>query len=205
MKLTKEFYSRDTITVSKELLGKNLVRVINGKKVKGKIVETEAYLGLIDKASHAYGGKITKRVKPLYGQPGIAYVFSIYGMYQCFNIITKEVGEPEGVLIRALEPVEGLDIIANNRYSKEYEGLTKKEKKNLTNGPSKLCIAMDIDKNRHNFMDLLNSEELYIEEYLEIPMEDVEERPRVGIDYAEEAAAFLWRFYIKENEFISKK
>ncbi|WP_160670170.1 DNA-3-methyladenine glycosylase [Clostridium sp. C8-1-8] len=207
MRIEKDFYSRDAITVSKELLGKVLVRNINGITFKGKIVETEAYIGAIDKASHAYGGRMTERVKPLYGPPGIVYVFSIYGMYNCFNIITKEEGTAEGVLIRGIEPLEGLEEMAKRRFDKDIDTLTKAQRKSLTNGPSKLCIAFSIDKN-DNWVDMTKSESIYLEEAKEskvLTAEEIVETTRIGIDYAEEAVHFPWRFYVKGNEWVSKK
>jgi len=203
MKLTREFYARDTLQVAKELLGKILVHEINGVKLKGKIVETEAYIGSIDKASHAYGGKKTPRVETLYGIPGIAYVYFIYGMYHCFNVITKEEGSPEGVLIRAVEPVEGQDIMARLRFNKDLNELTKTQFKNLTSGPSKLCIAMNINK-ENNKQDLCTSK-LYIEQIVEKVKGEIVEAKRIGIDYAEEAKDFLWRFYVENNIWVSVK
>lgn len=205
MRLERDFFARDTLIVAKELLGKIIVREINGVRLSGKIVETEGYIGAIDKASHAYGGKKTPRVEPLYGEPGISYVFSIYGMYECFNVITKEKGSPEGILIRAVEPIDGLEQIAQNRFLKSYDTLTAKEIKNLTNGPSKLCIALEINKKVHNFMDLVSSKELYIEDGDIINSSDIVETTRIGIDYAEEAVDFPWRFYVKNNIYVSKK
>jgi len=205
MRLGRDFFARDTLIVAKELLGKVIVREIDGVRLSGKIVETEGYIGAIDKASHAYGGKKTPRVEPLYGEPGISYVFSIYGMYECFNVISKEKGSPEGILIRAVEPIDGLEKIAQNRFRKSYDTLTAKEMKNLTNGPSKLCIALDINKKVHNFMDLVISKELYIEDGDIINSSDIVETTRVGIDYAEEAVDFPWRFYVKNNIYVSKK
>lgn len=205
MRLERDFFARDTLIVAKELLGKVIVREIDGVRLSGKIVETEGYIGAIDKASHAYGGKKTPRVEPLYGEPGISYVFSIYGMYECFNVISKEKGSPEGILIRAVEPIDGLEKIAQNRFRKSYDTLTAKEIKNLTNGPSKLCIALEINKKVHNFMDLVSSKELYIEEGDIINSSDIVETTRVGIDYAEEAVDFPWRFYVKNNIYVSKK
>ncbi|WP_326511973.1 DNA-3-methyladenine glycosylase [Clostridium intestinale] len=205
MRLERDFFARDTLIVAKELLGKVIVREIDGVRLSGKIVETEGYIGSIDKASHAYGGKKTPRVEPLYGEPGISYVFSIYGMYECFNVISKEKGSPEGILIRAVEPIDGLEKIAQNRFRKSYDTLTAKEMKNLTNGPSKLCIALDINKKAHNFMDLVISKELYIEDGDIINSSDIVETTRIGIDYAEEAVDFPWRFYVKNNIYVSKK
>jgi DNA-3-methyladenine glycosylase len=121
----KEFYARETLLVAEELLGKVLVHDVNGIKLKGRIVETEGYIGSIDKASHAYVGKRTSRTETLYGRPGIAYVFIIYGMYYCFNVITKEEGSPGGVLVRAIEPIEGIEEMSKLRYNKDYAELTK--------------------------------------------------------------------------------
>ncbi|MCB2292758.1 DNA-3-methyladenine glycosylase [Clostridium algoriphilum] len=203
MKLTREFYAKETLQVAKELLGKILVHKVNGEELRGMIVETEAYIGSIDKACHAYGGKKTPRVETLYGRPGIAYVYFIYGMYHCFNVITKEEGYPEGVLIRALQPIQGLDEMSNLRYKKDYNELTKSQIKNLTTGPSKLCIAMNINKGNNN-QDLCKGE-LYIEDSKDIEKIIIIEAKRVGIDYAEEATDFLWRFYIKNNNWVSVK
>ena len=203
MKLTREFYSRETLQVARELVGKTIVHVVNGIKLSGKIVETEAYIGTIDKACHAYGGKHTPRVETLYGIPGIAYVYFIYGMYHCFNIITKEKGSPEGVLIRAIEPIEGLNEMSKLRFKKCYNDLTKAQIENLTTGPSKLCIAMNINK-ENNKQDLCTSD-LYIEDSAYIEEVTIIEAKRVGIDYAEEAKDFLWRFYIKNNTWVSVK
>ncbi|HEY8803899.1 MAG TPA: DNA-3-methyladenine glycosylase [Clostridium sp.] len=203
MRLTREFYSRETLQVAKELLGKTLIHEVNGVELRGMIVETEAYIGSIDKACHAYGGKKTPRVETLYGMPGIAYVYFIYGMYHCFNVITKEEGYPEGVLIRAIQPIEGLDAMSKLRFKKDYNELTKAQIKNLTTGPSKLCIAMNINKD-NNKQDLCASK-LYIEDSGEKENVTIIEAKRVGIDYAEEAKDFLWRFYIKNNIWVSVK
>lgn len=203
MKLTRKFYARETLQVAKELLGKIFVHEVNGVKLKGKIVETEAYIGSIDKACHAYGGKKTPRLETLYGMPGIAYVYFIYGMYYCFNVITKEEGFPEGVLIRAIEPIEGLEEMSKQRFGKSYNELTKAQIKNLTSGPSKLCIAMNINK-ENNKQDLC-TRELYIEEPVEKEKIEIMETKRIGIDYAEEAKEFLWRFYIIDNAWVSAK
>ncbi|GMG97434.1 DNA-3-methyladenine glycosylase [Tepidimicrobium xylanilyticum] len=201
MKLNREFYSRNTLTVAKELLGKVLVHNINGEKLKGIIVETEAYLGIRDKAAHAYGGRKTKRVEAMYGLPGTAYVYLIYGMYYCFNIVTEKEGVPEAVLIRAIEPIEGLDLMAKNRFGISYDNLTKYQKKNLTNGPGKLTRALNIDK-ALNMIDLCN-DRLYLEEADNSEF-NIVETTRVGIDYAEEAKDFPYRFYIQGNSYVSK-
>jgi len=203
VKLKREFYSRDTIIVAKELLGKILVHNYNGKLLKGKIVETEAYLGIIDKAAHSYGGRKTKRVETMYGPAGIAYVYFIYGMYYCLNIVTQKEGIPEAVLIRAVEPMENIDIMAINRFNKPFRELNEYQKKNLTNGPGKLCKAFNITKEMHNGLDLCG-DVLYLEEGKWENL-NIIETTRIGIDYAEEAKDFLYRFYIKGNPYVSVK
>lgn len=201
-KLDREFYNRDTVLVAKELLGKILVHEINGQKLSAKIVEAEAYMGVTDKAAHSYGGRRTSRVEVMYGKPGFAYVFIIYGMYYCFNTVTREEGTPQAVLIRAVEPIEGINLMAQNRFKKPYDQLTKSQIKNLTNGPGKLCGALLIDKGLNG--EDLCSDKLYIEEG-ENEKFNIISTKRVGIDYAEEAKDYPWRFYIEGNKYISVK
>lgn len=203
MIINKEFYNRSAVDVAKDLLGKVLVREVDGKILKGKIVETEVYIGESDKACHAYNGRRTKRTEPLYGEGGISYIYFIYGLYHCLNVVTREENIAEAVLIRALEPLNEFDYISQIRYKKDFNELTKTQIKNLANGPSKLCLAYLIDKNL-NEDKLYEKGELYIEEHESEDFEIVETK-RIGIDYSEEAKDFLWRFYIKNNNFISKK
>lgn len=203
MKIERKFYERSALEVAKDLLGKIIVHKVEGIALKGKIVETEAYIGAIDKASHAYGGKKTERVMPLYGRPGTAYVYLIYGMYHCFNVITKVEGEAEGVLIRAIEPLQGKEKMLYLRYKKPVSEISKTQFKNLTTGPGKLCIALNINKN-NNEEDLCGEGDLYIE-YSNEKKFNIVESKRIGIDYAEEAKDFLWRFYIEDNPWVSKK
>lgn len=200
MKLDRNFFARDTLTVAKELLGKVLVHRVDDKVLKGKIVETEAYLGLKDKAAHSYGGKKTKRVEVMYGPPGTAYVYLIYGMYHCLNMITEKVGVPEGVLIRGIEPLEGIEDMAINRFGKQLVDLTNYQKKNLTNGPGKLSMALQIDKSLYG--EDLCGNKLYVEKNQE--KFTIIETTRIGIDYAEEAKDFPYRFYIDGNKYVSK-
>lgn len=201
MKLDRDFYSRDTLKVAKELLGKILVHNVDGHILKGKIVETEAYLGLEDKAAHTYGGRKTKRVETMYGEAGRAYVYIIYGIYYCLNIVTVRKGIPQGVLIRGLEPLENVEIMIQNRFKKPYEELTSYQKDNISNGPGKLTMAMNIDKNLDK-KDLCG-DSLYLEKgEKEKPI--IIETTRIGIDYAEEAKDYPYRFYIKENPYVSK-
>lgn len=202
MILKKDFYNDSALNLAKSLLGKVLVREVDGKVLKAKIVETEAYIGAIDKASHAYNGKRTERTETLYHQGGVAYIYLIYGIYHCFNVITNEEDIAEGVLIRALEPLNELDYISNKRFGNGYSNLKKEQIKGLTNGPGKLCIAYSIDKNL-NCKELYNKGEIYIEDGDEQEVSIVESK-RIGIDYAEEAKDFLWRFYIKDNMYVSK-
>ncbi|HWQ79551.1 MAG TPA: DNA-3-methyladenine glycosylase [Anaerovoracaceae bacterium] len=198
--LSREFYNRDSLIVAREILGKVLVHEIYGQKVSAKIVETEAYMGIGDKAAHSYGGKRTSRVEVMYGGPGFSYIFFVYGMHYCFNIVTREEGNPQAVLIRAVEPVEGLDIMAQNRFGKAYTQLSKSQMRNLTNGPGKLCQALFIDKSL-NGEDLCGGR-LYVKEGENEKLNIVSAK-RIGIDYAEEAKDNFWRFYIEDNEYVS--
>ena len=201
MKLDKDFYSRDTLTVAKDLLGTILVHNVDGKTLTGKIVETEGYLGLEDKAAHSYGGRRTKRVESMYGPPGTAYVYVIYGMYHCLNLITVEEGVPEGVLIRGVEPLENIEQMAKNRFQKSYSKLTAYQKRNLTNGPGKLSMAFGIDRSLDK--EDLSKDRLYLIEGQDEDF-DIIQTTRIGIDYAEEAKDFPYRFYIEGNPYVSK-
>lgn len=204
MILHKEFYKQGALTLAKELLGKVIVRIVDDVTLKAKIVETEAYIGEIDKASHAYNGMRTERTEPLFRQGGIAYVFFIYGKYYCFNVISGLEDKGEGVLIRAIEPLNEFDYLAKKRFNQSYEELSEAKKKAITNGPSKLCLAFSIDKS-DNYKKLYKKGVLYIEDNDKDEKIDIVETTRVGIDYAEEAINFLWRFYIKGNKYVSKK
>lgn len=201
-KLPREFYNKDSLIVAKELLGKVLVHEVNGEKVFAKIVETEAYMGVEDKAAHSYGGRRTPRVEVMYGGPGFSYVYFIYGMYYCFNVVTREEGTPQAVLIRAVEPMGGIEFMARNRFKKPHHELKKSQIIGLTNGPGKLCGAFLIDKDL-NGEDLCGSK-LYIEEGQEEDFTVVSCK-RVGIPNTGEAKDYLWRFYIKDNKYVSVK
>jgi DNA-3-methyladenine glycosylase len=192
--LKREYYKQGTIEVAKSLLGKILLHDAPEGETVGRIVETEAYLGPEDQAAHSSGGRRTARNEVMYGEKGHAYVYFIYGMYFCFNITTGIfVGKPEAVLLRALEPISGQDLMIKRRGTKI----------NLTNGPSRLCIAMGITKLQNQF-DLTTSP-LYIEDAKEISSSDIVKTTRVGVDYAGEWKNKTWRFYIKENSFVSLK
>lgn len=201
IKLNREFYSRETLIVAKELLGKTLVHKTEGHILKGKIIETEAYLGIEDKASHSYGGKKTKRVETMYEKPGTAYVYLIWGMYYCLNAITVEKGVPEGVLIRGIEPIKNIDQMIRYRFNKSAQKLTNYEVNNISNGPGKLTMALNIDT-RLNGEDLCG-DIIYIEKGEQEEF-DIVETTRIGIDYSEEAKDYPYRFYIKNNPYVSK-
>lgn len=203
MILDKEFYKQGALTLAKKLLGKVVVRNVDNIILRAKIVETEAYIGEIDKASHAYNGRRTERTEPLFREGGIAYVYFIYGKYYCFNVISGLENRGEGVLIRALEPLNEFDYLAKKRFNQSYEELSETKKKAITNGPSKLCIAFSIDKS-YNYKKLYEMGDFYIEDGDKEKISIVE-TTRIGIDYAEEAIDFPWRFYIKGNKYISKK
>ncbi len=203
MILEKEFYKQGALILAKELIGKIFVRNIDNLTLKGKIVETEAYIGKIDKASHAYNGRRTERTEPLFREGGIAYVYFVYGKYYCFNVISGLEDSGEGVLIRALEPLNEFDYLAKKRFNQMYEELSEPKKKTITNGPAKLCMAFSIDKSQ-NYKKLYGNIDFYIEENTAEKF-NIVETTRVGIDYAEEAIDFPWRFYIKGNKYISRK
>ncbi|MCD7778286.1 MAG: DNA-3-methyladenine glycosylase [Clostridiales bacterium] len=189
-KLNKEFYLRDTHTVAKELLGKYLVF----GEAAVKITETESYIGAIDKACHAYGGRRTKRTEILFAEGGIFYIYLIYGMYCCLNVITERKDYASGVLIRGAEAVRGTDIISRNRYGKDFSKLTSYQRKNLLNGPGKVCMGLGINREQNGIFCL--SEDFYIAEGEKIKFPDIKIGKRIGIDYAEEAKGFLWRYYL---------
>ena len=192
-KLTEDFYGRDTLTVARELLGKYLVRVLDGIPYTVRITETEAYIGRVDKACHAYGFKRTPRTETLYASPGTAYLYLIYGMYHCLNCITERVGEPAGVLIRAGEPVfpADADRIAEKRFHCTYAAMTAYQRKNFLNGPGKLCRGLSLTRAENGLS--LTGDTLYILDSGETP-QNIKMGKRIGIDYAEEAVDFPWRF-----------
>jgi len=195
--LTRDFYDRDTVTVARELLGKHLVRVTEtGELLVGRITETEAYVGRMDKACHAYGYKRTKRTETLFAPPGTAYIYLIYGMYHCLNFVTEPEGEPCAVLIRGLTAVENGDIIAKNRFDRKMEEMTPYQRKNFLNGPGKVCRGLSLTREQ-NGLDLTRRESgLYV---CGGPAPGhIRVGKRIGIDYAQEAVDFPWRFWTEE-------
>jgi DNA-3-methyladenine glycosylase len=197
MKLPREFYTRpEVLEVARDLLGKKLVVPNrNRQRVAGIIVETEAYRGPEDRASHAYGGRRTNRTETMYGIGGTAYVYFVYGMYNQFNVVTNVENTPHAVLVRALEPVEGLDVIKRRRAGRsEHE---------WTSGPGRLCIALAIDR-KLDKADLLG-DRVWLEDGLSVSPRQIARGPRIGIDYAEQWVNKPWRFWIKDNPFVSRR
>lgn len=185
--LERDFYARPTITVARSLLGKKLIRHVDGAELSGVIVETEAYCGCADSACHAHRGK-TPRNAVMFGRPGVAYVYFTYGMHHMLNLVTEEEGNPCAVLVRALLPLSGLD---------EMQARRKRQGKELANGPAKLCQALAIDKSLNGW-DLTRGERLWVENYIRVPARDIASTPRIGIDYAQEKdRKALWRFLIR--------
>ena len=181
-KLPRSFYKRDTVTVAKQLLGKYLVHHANGQEQIGRIVEVEAYLGAHDLASHSSKG-MTDRTKIMFGPAGYAYVYLVYGMYYCMNVVTEKEGQGSAVLIRAIEPIKNIVL--------------------RTQGPGLLCRAMHIDK-RLNGHDLL-SDNFYVAEENKSTRLMIVKKRRIGVDYAAHWAKRLLRFYISNNCFVSRK
>ncbi|MBR4703082.1 MAG: DNA-3-methyladenine glycosylase [Oscillospiraceae bacterium] len=188
--LSREFYARDALTVARALLGKTLLHGETG----GVIVETEAYIGPGDRACHAWGGKRTKRTEPLFGESGYAYVYLIYGMYCCLNVVTGGADEPQCVLIRALQPYLGLETMTARRGGRP--------ERELCRGPGKLCQALDITRE-------LNARDMTFGDFLildgpGVPEDRIAVSKRIGIDYAGEAKDYPWRFFLKGEPWVSR-
>ncbi len=196
MRLEQEFFLQDALTLAKELIGKGLVREMDGRTIITRIVETEAYIGPEDKGCHAYNNKRTKRTETMFLEGGHAYIYLIYGMYYCLNVVAAEKDKPEAVLIRAVEPLEGLEYIQENRKIKSNK------LEDLTNGPGKLCQALGVDKSL-NGSNMILGTQLYVVE-LEQSKVEVCSGPRINIDYAQEYKDVPWRFYIKGHPFLSR-
>jgi DNA-3-methyladenine glycosylase len=197
-RLGRAFYSRaDTLRVARELLGKRLVVPADGgARVSGRVVETEAYLGAEDKGAHSYNRRRTARTETMYAKGGAVYVFFVYGMHHQFNVVTGPEGQPTALLVRAVEPEEGIEIMRERRaVPKERE---------LTSGPGKLCKALGIDRT-FDGEDMTTSARVWLEDAgARVRPEEIASGPRIGIAYAEEYALKPWRFWIKGNAFVSK-
>jgi len=195
IRLTREFFNRKTEIVAKDLIGKYLTRKTSKGDMIGKIIEVEAYLGPNDKACHCYNYKKTEKTKVMYMQPGTIYVYYIYGMYFCLNIITEPEGMPCAVFIRKLFPIEGIDLMIENRKVK-----IGKNYKNLVDGPSKLCIAMNITKEEFNGKDSCSPmSKLFLSQGQKVNNNEIIINKRIGVDYAEEDKDLLLRFSLKED------
>ena len=192
-KLGREFFDRDTVAVARDLLGKYLVRREGDLLLAGRITETEAYVGRMDRACHAYGYKRTPRTETLFARPGTAYIYLIYGMYHCLNFVTEGEGEPAAVLLRGLEPALGAEEMARRRFGKDLGALTPYQKKHFLDGPGKVCRALGLTR-AQNGLDL-TGEELFLWDDGS-PAPEFHTGKRIGIDYAQEAADFPWRFYL---------
>jgi len=191
------FLNGDVTAISQRLLGKLLVTNIDNQISIGRIVETEAYHGSKDKACHAYLHRNTKRTSVMFKEGGRSYVYLCYGIHFLFNIVTHEEGQPNAVLIRSLEPMEGIEIMKERR--------NVALEKNLCNGPGKLAQAMGIDKVVNDLVLYDKSSPVWIGDAGEGEVFEIVTTTRIGVDYAEEDALLPWRYYIKGNSYISKK
>ena len=193
--MNHSFFRQDTVELARKLLGCLLVHRTPDGVAGGMIVEAEAYVGAIDKACHAYRNR-SERTEIMYHDGGYAYVYFIYGMHYCFNVVTGPEGEGNAVLIRALEPVIGLELMQRQRNTKSV--------RNLCSGPGKLCQALVITKNEYGLDLCATDSPLRLIRYRHIPNAQIVATPRINVAYAEEAAAWPWRFYVKDNLYVSK-
>ncbi|MEA3500066.1 MAG: DNA-3-methyladenine glycosylase [Candidatus Marinimicrobia bacterium] len=196
-KLNKSFYTRDVITVAREVLGKIFVNKIGDVLLSGKVVEVEAYHGATDKSAHSYNG-ITKRNNIMFETGGLLYVYFIYGIHNCCNIVTGKQGEGDAILIRGIEPLSGIEKMSFNRYKKN--NISNSEKLNLSNGPGKICQAFKINRDQNGIN--LTGNQIYLLNNKKIKEEEIISTKRIGIKRSE---ALQWRFYIKNNQYVSKK
>jgi DNA-3-methyladenine glycosylase len=197
-KISRNFYLRkDVVEIARDLLGKCLVTRVNGEITSGIIVETEAYCGASDKASHAYPNKITRRNSVMFEDGGLSYVYLIYGIHYLFNIVTNTRGNADAVLIRALEPLEGIDIMKKRR--------NKSDSIRITSGPGSLSQALGISLDMYGLV--LTGDTVWLEEDPNSMSHSsgVAVTTRIGVDYAGEDALLPWRFYLSDNPWISKK
>jgi DNA-3-methyladenine glycosylase len=197
MKLAASYYhSPDVVAISKDLIGKYLFTCIDGVITGGYIVETEAYNGITDRASHAFGNRITPRTSTMFMQGGIAYVYLCYGIHEMFNIVTNTEGQPHAILIRAINPTDGIEAMQVRRNMPV-------PKPTITKGPGSVAKAMGISRAINTFS--LQGDTIWIEDRgLFFPDESIAAVPRVGVDYAGDDALLPYRFYIKGNPYVSK-
>lgn len=197
MKLTEAYYhSADVVALSRDLLGKYLFTSIDGVTTGGIIVETEAYNGVVDRASHAFGNRMTPRTQTMFMQGGVAYVYLCYGIHEMFNIVTSVEGQPHAILIRAIEPTEGLDEMLMRRNMPVL-------KPNITSGPGSVAKALGISRKINAFS--LQGDTIWVEDRgLTFAEENITAVPRVGVAYAGDDALLPYRFYVKGNIYVSK-
>lgn len=197
-KLEHHFYNRtDVLKIAKELLGKIIVTTFKGQLTSGRIVETEAYAGEGDRASHAWGGRRTNRTEVMYGIGGTAYVYLCYGLHQMFNVVTNQQGIPHAILVRAIEPLEGIDIMLQRTGKKQLDNT-------LTKGPGNVAKALGIFT-RHTGLDLMGDELFIANDDFRIKKNDILATPRIGVDYAGDDAALPYRFIVQGNPYVSGK
>lgn len=197
-RLPRTFYARSALEVAPDLLGKLLVHITTEGLTSGYITETEAYMGPEDKAAHTYGGRKTKRTQAMFGPPGHAYIYLIYGMYHCFNVVTATEGQPQAVLIRALKPKDGIDLMfARRQFKTNHQHIKTKRLCQLTNGPGKLCQALAITKEQYGHD--LTGDTLFIAPAETVSPQDITTGPRINVDYADEWAQLPWRFSWKQR------
>jgi DNA-3-methyladenine glycosylase len=195
-RLEREFYNRDTVTVARELLGKHLIRVLpDGTRLVVRVTETEAYVGRMDKACHAYGGRRTARTETMFAPPGTAYIYLIYGIYHCLNLVTEPEGEPSAVLIRGASPVANTGIISENRFGRKWEQCSAYQRRNFLNGPGKVCQGLSLTRAENGLN--LTGDVLYLAQG-PAPTEILVGK-RIGVDYAQEAVDFPWRFWVEST------
>jgi DNA-3-methyladenine glycosylase len=197
-KLDIAFYDRpDVVKIAKELIGKILVTQFDGTRTSGRIVETEAYAGEIDRASHAWNGRRTNRTEIMFGHGGKAYVYLIYGIHHLFNVVTNSKEIPHAILIRAIEPLEGVETMLVRTRK-------KKPDHTLTRGPGNVSKALGIFT-KHTGLNLLGKEIYIAQDDFVVPKKDIIATPRIGVDYAGKDAALLYRFVLKGNPYVSGK
>jgi len=197
-KLGYSFYNRpDVVQVAKELLGKILITKFNGEITSGRIVETEAYAGIVDRASHAYADRRTARTEVMYNKGGSAYVYLCYGIHHLFNVVTNKKNIPHAILIRALEPLEGIDIMLRRTGKKKLDYT-------LTKGPGNISKALGLST-RHSGISLLENEIIIGDDGFKINPASIRRTTRIGVDYAGEDAKLLYRFILKGNKYVSGK
>lgn len=198
-KLPREFYERaDALLVARELLGKRLVvPAPGGARVSGRIVETEAYVGPEDRASHAYAGRRTPRTETMYARGGTAYVYLVYGLHFQFNVVTNVEGVPHAILVRAVEPLEGVELMRARRPAVRADA-------GLTSGPGKLCAALGLDRS-YDKADLLGGRVWVEDDGLAVTPKQVAAGARIGIDYAAEYRDKPWRFWLKDSSYVNRR